>query len=591
MRSVLSITPTTNPVLSNPQAQRDQMASFARVLMGLNHSVAFIGQAREVDSSRWPWPKPPQVTRRWFAVVTANDQVALDWQCNNLEESLNGIDLHCTTHFYLDDIPSIVEVHPTYVVDEDGDYTASLVLRQWPREVTPGWLGRALSGETPVDVGLHFDTKDPKQFARYLRKQQNWQREEVHSTGDAGSTLGHRDASNTREKLVAGIDRPCRIAVILTVHARSLAELQSRMQTTRYDCGIALADVRPIDLEHDRGREATEPTGRCTVVGAYRTLDCTSVATTGIFQPPTINHVDGVDIGTTHTVGSFHKGSQLVRLDPFDLSLEGFSGVVCGKKRMGKSYLMKIIARGQARLGTEVTIVEQRRPPEYAVLSGEPNIHLVNVEEVGSDDDDPQTTVRKRTEFLRQFTTDYWNACRADPKPRMLIVDEAWALLKSAQGSDWIEEVARTGGHFGLSFWVLSQQVREFLATGQAALDNAEIIICLKQLDNDLDDLAKAIGMPDPARVWLSGAARGQVLLRVGSLWLAVDVARVPEHFEISTDPRDVWNLRKGGADDGDDVDDATGEDGTAGRGMGSLRVHGGRASWRRAAVAPAAGV
>jgi hypothetical protein len=537
--------------------------------MGLSHPVSLYGQARGVDSARWPWPKPPKIARRWYGVVSADQAAALEWQRETLAESLNGIDLHCLAT-ETPETPQLVSVAPRWALWSDGDYTASLLLKTWPRDVAPGWLGQALSGETPVDVAIHFAPKDPQKFARYLKKQQRWQSDELRQTDDAASELGVIDARTTRKKLVATLDRPCRVAIILTVHASSPGELESRVQTIIYSVGLKLADVVRINLEHDRGREATEPLGVCRVVGAYRTLDCTAVAYTGIFQPPTIEHSAGVDLGITHGVGTFNKGAQLVRLDPFDESLEGFSGVVVGKKRMGKSYFMKVFARGLARRGVEVTIVEQRRPPEYAVLSAEPNVHVVNVEELASDDDAPDEAIAKRAAFLRRFTTEYWNRCRSDPRPRMLVIDEAWALLRHAQSSAWIEEVARTCGHFGLSFWLLSQQVREFLQTGEAVLDNAEIIVCLKQLDNDLDDLAHAIGMPNPARAWLRGAGRGQVLIKVGDMWVACDVARVPEHYEITTDPRDIWNRidnHQTSADDADednshdDVGDSASED------------------------------
>lgn len=585
LHRILEITPSTNPVLSNPQTLADQTASFALVLMGLNTPASFYGHAREVDSTQWSWPKPPRISRRWYATVTGSTDIDADWRRDTLKDSLNGIDLHCEP-VEPGASPKPLQITRQWVLWDDGHYTASVALKQWPRDVTPGWLGLALSGETPVDVGVHFAPKDPQKFARYLKTQQKWQTQALANSNDAADALGVKDAMETRSKIVAGLDRPCRVAIVLTVHALSLPELDARLRTTMYNLGLKLADVVPVDLEHDRGRYATEPLGECPVVGVWKTMDCTSLAHTGIFQPVTVEHPYGVDIAVTHGVGAFNKGGQLVSLDPFDESLEGFSGVVVGKKRMGKSYFMKQFAEGMADRGVEVTIVEQRRPPEYAVIASHPNIDLINIEEVASDGDEPEVAVEKRARLLREFTTEYWNRCRSDPRPRMLIIDEAWSLLRYAQSSGWIEEVARTCGHFGLSFWLLSQQVREFLSTGEAVLDNAEIIVCLKQMDNDLDDLAKAVGMPDPARRFLRTAARGQILLKVGDLWVACDVAMSPKHLEITTDPRDIWRRIDSNAsvtDDAsedhahEDLDDSAGEDRGADWRSRRLRVRGGR--------------
>ncbi len=541
--------------------------------MGLNHPVSLYAHARAVDSSQWPWPKPPRISRRWYATIVADSAAAIRWQTETLAESLGAVDLHCQEIEPAN--PPELSGPPTkqYAYWTDGDYTASLVLKHWPREAAPGWLGHALSGETPADVAIHFQPRDSKRYARTLKRQQRSQTQELADTGDAAAELGAADARRMRHHVVAGTDRSCRVAIVLTVHALSPEKLLERVQTVIYGVGLKLGDVVPIDLEHDRGRLATEPLAVCDVAGAYKTFDCTGVAYTGIFQPSTIEHASGIDIGITHGVGTFNKGGQLVRLDPYDDSLEGFSGLVIGKKRMGKSYFLKILARGMARRGVEVTIIEQRRPPEYAVLAVEPNVHIVNIEEMATDDDAPDAAIAKRAGYLRDFTTGYWNACRDDPKPRMLIIDEAWALLQHAQSSGWIGEVARTCGHFGLSFWLASQQVREFLDTGEAVLDNTEIVVCLKQMDNDLDRLAHSIGMPHPARAWLRTAVRGQVLIKVGDMWVACDVARVPEHYQITTDPRDRWRALdklRAEAEDAED-DEGTGSDGVdSGRGRGS---------------------
>jgi hypothetical protein len=53
----------------------------------------------------------------------------------------------------------------------DDDWCGSLVLRRWPREVAPGWLGNALAGDIPVDVALHVEPQDPQRIARFLKRQ------------------------------------------------------------------------------------------------------------------------------------------------------------------------------------------------------------------------------------------------------------------------------------------------------------------------------------------------------------------------------------------------------------------------------------
>lgn len=562
MRSVLSILPTTNYNLVSDRERADQMESFARVLMGLSHPIQVITRSRAVTDT-YNWPKPPTLKRDWLVVLEDADAAAENSLTGLLKGALEGIGLRCTSITTPDVFPSFSprDVTRSHALDWP-DLASTLVLRRWPREVAPGWLGLALAGTIPVDTSIHIAPQDADAVARHLKTQHERQA----GSDDAADQLGAEDAETQRKAMVARTDQPVRVAVAMTVRAPTPAQLKQRVAAVQHSCRLALADVREATFEHDRGLMATLPTGTCDLLSAWHGLDCTSAASTWPFQPVTVDHANGVPVGVTH------KGGMLVRLDPFDPSLEGFSGVVIGKKRMGKSYFMKILARGLAERGVEVTIVEQRNPPEYAVLQ-HPNITLVNIEQIASDEENADAQMNERVMFLRRFTSELWDRARRDPKPRMLIVDEAWMLLRQAQSAAWVETVARTGGHFGLALWLLSQQVREFLSTGRAVLDNAEVRIFLKQHDTDLDDICEAAGLgkadkpATPAKRFLRSAARGQMLLGVGDMWVDVDVARVPEHYQISTDPRDIWN-RETADDSGDtaDEDRSTGdESGVAG--------------------------
>jgi hypothetical protein len=295
----------------------------------------------------------------------------------------------------------------------------------------------------------------------------------------------------------------------------------------RHEVGLALADIRLAKFEQDRGLEATLPTGRCNIVGAYRTLDCTSVASSWIFQPATVMHEHGADIGTTH------DGGMLVRLDPFDMSLESFGGIVVAKVGAGKSYFLKLLARRLK--DVEVLIVEQRNPAEYTGVEGATTYNLADVDYM------------ERGTRLRAFVSDLWEQAKRDPRPRLLILDELWSLIRDPDLAALIEEIARIGRHHFLSLWIATQQCRELIDTGKAVIDNAAIRIYLKQHDRDLDALCEAVGLTvppgfpmHPAKKFLRGAARGQALLDVGGLLVPMDIQASPlEHALISTDPRE----------------------------------------------------
>lgn len=519
MRSVLEISPASNFSVSSPADRWGELEGLARCLMGLSHSVQLISQCRE-STAVFDWPSPPRLTRRWLAVVTADNAATLEWRARTLSRTLSGIGMRCQEYIdYESHRMKIVESDCVFDGYNSDQWCATLVLRRWPREVAPGWLGQALAGDDlPVDCAIHIEPQDAQQVARFLKHQQSW----TATSSDAGDEIGRDDAERVRKNLIARVDKPCKVAIVLTVRAPDRDTLRTRVETLQHEVGLALADIRLAKFEQDRGLEATLPTGVCRIVGAYRTLDCTSVASTYLFQPPTILHERGAAIGTSN--------GMLVQLDPFDGSLSSFSGLLTGSVGSGKSYFLKLILRHLK--GVELRIVEHSDPPEY---DGVPNLLMFSV----ADLNDAQKAVK-----VREYITALWALARSDPKPRLLVLDELWSVLKRPELAELVEEVARRGRKYGLALWIATQQIEELIANewGKAIFDNAKLKVYLQQEDRDLEGLCKAAHLPEPARRLLRGAVRGQALIQSGKMLVMVDVqATLDEHQFVTTDPREVW--------------------------------------------------
>jgi hypothetical protein len=491
------------------------MEQLARQLMGLGQATQFVGQTREVDSAAWDWPEPPRLKRSWYAAVESDDR----WHADALQRSLGSIGLRAQT---IEDAPEPdrgTHHKLSMCLDRDGYWCSTLVLRRWPREVAPGWLGHALDRGLLADMAIHVAPRDAQRVARYLRKQQTWQTNANAERPDAANELGRADAERVRRELVAGTDRPLRVAVAITVRAHTPAELRDSVATARHELGLTLADVRQALFESDRGLKATTLSARCGLLGAWRTLNCVSVASTWLYQPGVVCHAGGADLGVSN--------GMLVRLDPFDPSLESFGGLVLAKVGAGKSFLLKLIA---SRLSdVEAFIVEQRLPPEYTNVAGAVSLSLGDLE---SDDE--------RVSRLGEFIEQLWTQAKADPRPRILILDELWSLIREPRLARRVEEIARMGRHYYLSLWIATQQVRELLLSAPAVLDNAAIRIYLKQHDNDLDKLVEAVGLTTPQRRFLRTATRGEALLDVGGMIVPLSVQATPaEHRAFTTDPRE----------------------------------------------------
>jgi hypothetical protein len=472
------------------------------------------------------------------------------------------------------DKPAVYRDHVRLV---SGEVAASFVLRRWPRQVASGWLGHALARlKFPVNVGIHIRPDDPVRVTRFLRKQQAWQTD-TGPVRSAANALGASDAQRMQTALVARTDRPCKVAVVLTVRAPDQATLQQRMRDTAAEMALTLSDFRDAQGEQDRAFTATQQSGRCDVIGAWKTLDCTSVASTWIFQPVTLLHRHGAPLGVTH--GS----NMLVKLDPFDETLRSFSGLLTGSVGSGKSYFLKLLLRHLSDK-VEKRIVEHSDPPEYDGVPGLISTNIADMSEV------------QQAEALRVYINDLWALARRDPKPRLLVLDELWSVLRRPELANLVAEIARRGRKYGLALWIATQQIEELIESGKSVFDNAAIKVYLQQEDRDLKNLASAANLSQAGRVTLRTAARGQALIQCRKMIVLVDVQATPqEHELISTDPRELWGVDddEGEAQDADDAgfdpdaDDAraSAEAGPAGHGMVGAGLRRGGGAGGRAAV------
>lgn len=536
MPRVLEITPKTNLGMASAVDRGDATQAFATALMGLQHPVQIVSEATEVHDY-YQWDKPPRLSRAWYASVDGDEPGQLDWRARTLAKTLEGIGLRCAPS-NAEQSADAFHISRDDAMDVRGYYCSTLVLRRWPREVAPGWLGQALAtDDVPVTAAFHIKPEDTARIARYLKRQAV-----VLDDGgkDAANELGRRDAEETRKKLIAHQDRPVKVAIAFTVRAKDRALLKQRVATFGHEIGLRLADVRLARFEQDLGIEATSVGGRMRLRGAWRTLDCTSVASAWPFQPTTINHVHGAELGTTHV------GGMLVKLDPFDESLRSFSALITGSVGSGKSFLLKLLLLGLK--GCETTVVEQSEPPEYA---GIPGVKLVSLADLSEDE---------QAAKLREFVSNMWDTARRDPRPRLLVLDELWALIKRPELAKLVEEIARRGRKFFLSLLIATQQIEELIEFAKAVYDNAAIKIFLQQENRDIAGLAKAAKLSTDARRFLRTAARGQALFDINGMVLPVDIQTDPVIYTlVNTDPREVY--RNGLGHSGSEAKPAGGSD------------------------------
>jgi type IV secretory pathway VirB4 component len=125
--------------------------------------------------------------------------------------------------------------------------------------------------------------------------------------------------------------------------------------------------------------------------------------------------------------------------------------------------------------------------------------------------------------------------------PQLVLVDEAWKVLSTGAGADFLFQFAKGARKFGAGLTVVSQDAADILATnvGRAVVSNAATQLLLRQAPQAIDAISEAFNLTDGEREFLLSAGRGDALLACGSSRLAFhSLAADEEAARIETGPQ-----------------------------------------------------
>lgn len=133
-----------------------------------------------------------------------------------------------------------------------------------------------------------------------------------------------------------------------------------------------------------------------------------------------------------------------------------------------------------------------------------------------------------------------WNITRTDQKKRMLIVDEAWQLMKYEDSANFIFSLAKRARKYQLGLTTISQDVEDFMGSkmGRAVVANSSMQLLLKQSSSAVDVLADVFKLTEEERKRLANFPVGQGLFFAGQNHVHIQiVASETEKQLVSTSP------------------------------------------------------
>jgi len=119
-----------------------------------------------------------------------------------------------------------------------------------------------------------------------------------------------------------------------------------------------------------------------------------------------------------------------------------------------------------------------------------------------------------------------WNITRTDQRRRMLIVDEAWQLMKYDDSANFLFSLAKRARKYQLGLTTITQDVEDFMGSkmGRAIVANSSMQLLLKQSSSAVDVLADVFKLTEEERKRLANFPVGQGLFFAGQNHVHVQI-------------------------------------------------------------------
>lgn len=141
-----------------------------------------------------------------------------------------------------------------------------------------------------------------------------------------------------------------------------------------------------------------------------------------------------------------------------------------------------------------------------------------------------------------------WNAIRKELKKRLLVIDEAWWMMKSEDTASFLYGLAKRGRKYFLALSTITQDVEDFLRSpyGLPIITNSSIQLLMKQSPSSIDMLQQTFNLSDEEKFLLLESSVGEGIFFAGLKHVAIQV--VGSHTEdqiITSDPSQILAIRK----------------------------------------------
>lgn len=141
-----------------------------------------------------------------------------------------------------------------------------------------------------------------------------------------------------------------------------------------------------------------------------------------------------------------------------------------------------------------------------------------------------------------------WNAVRRNLKKRLLVVDEAWWMMKSEDTASFLFSLVKRGRKYYLGVATITQDVGDFLRSpyGLPIITNSSIQLLLKQSPASIDLVQQTFNLTEEEKFLLLESNVGEGIFFAGLKHVAIKIiASYTEDQIITSDPSQLLAIKK----------------------------------------------
>lgn len=146
------------------------------------------------------------------------------------------------------------------------------------------------------------------------------------------------------------------------------------------------------------------------------------------------------------------------------------------------------------------------------------------------------------------ITNFIWGSVRRRIAKRLLVIDEAWWMMKSEDTASFLFSLAKRGRKYYLGIATITQDVDDFLRSpyGVPMITNSSLQFLMKQSPTAIDNIQKTFNLTDEEKFLLLESGVGEGIFFAGLKHVAVKIiASYTEDQIITSDPSQILQIKK----------------------------------------------